>query len=60
MYGKELKQNQIRTEFSRIEVAQSYIKEYQRTFSHLSFSSKSEFPEMKKRVVFRILKEDHR
>ena len=53
VYGKELKQNQIRTEFSRIEVAQSYIKEYQRTFSHLNFSIKSEFPEMKKRVVFR-------
>ena len=61
VYGKELKQNQIRTEFSRIEVAQSYIKEYQNTFSHLSFSIKSEFPEMKKRLVFsRILKKDHR
>lgn len=61
VYGKELNQNQIRTKFSTLEVAQSYIKEYQNTFPHLSFSIKSEFPEMRKRVMFsRILKRDHR
>ena len=61
VFGKEIKQNQIRTRFSRLEVAQSYIREYQRTFSHLSFSIKSELPEMKRRVVFsKILKRSHR
>lgn len=61
VYGKEISQNQIRTKFSTLEVAQSYIKEYQSTFPHLSFSIKSEFPEMRKRVMFsRILKRDHR
>ena len=55
--GNQLNQNQIRTKFSTLEVAQSYIKEYQRNFSHLSFSIKSDFPEMKKQVRFnRILK----
>ena len=60
VFGKELKHNQIRTEFSKIEVAHSYIKEYQRTFSHLSFSIRSEFPEMKKRIVFSRILKDHR
>ena len=60
-YEKELNQNQIRTKFSTLEVAQSYIKEYQNTFPHLSFFIKSEFPEMRKRVILsRILKRDHR
>lgn len=61
IYGKEIEQDQIRTEFSTPEVTRSYIKEYQKNFPHMSFSIKTEFPEMKRQMIFnKILKKDHK
>ncbi len=61
VYGKELNQNQIRTQFSNLEVARSFIKEYQDRFPHLCFSIKQEFPEIRKQMIFnKIIKRDHK
>ncbi len=61
VWGNESKLSGIRTKFRTPEVAQSYIKEYQRVFPHLDFSIQSFLPEIKKRIIFsKVLKNDHR
>lgn len=59
VYGKQFSIDGLRTEFQTLEVATSYIKEYQKTFSQHSFSLESPIPEIKRKTIFHpILKKD--
>lgn len=56
VFGKEITMNDLRTEFKTKEVTSSYISEYQNRFPQYNFSIKLEFPEIKRKSMFRILK----
>ena len=57
--GKQCSIDGLRTEFQTIEVATSYIKEYQNTFPQYSISLESPIPEIKRKTIFHpILKKD--
>ena len=59
VFGKQISIDGLRTEFQTLEVATSYIKEYQKTFSQYSFSLESPIPEIKRKTIFHpILKKD--
>ena len=59
VFGKQISIDGLRTEFQRIDVATSYIKEYQKTFSQYIFSLESPIPEIKRKTIFHpILKKD--
>ena len=59
VFGKPTIIDGLRTEFNTIEVATSYIKEYQKTFSQYAFSLESPIPEIKRKTIFHpILKKD--
>jgi hypothetical protein len=60
VYGKESIPNGIRTKFRTQEVAFSYIREYQKSFPHLDFSIQSHIPEIKRGLMLRRIKKDHR
>lgn len=51
----------IRKEFQNINVAISFIKEYQKNFPHLNFSIQKDFSEMhRKLAVIRIFQQNHK
>ena len=56
VFGKQTKIDEIRTEFKTQRVAQSYISEYRKRFSHYDFSMALEMPEMKRRLSIRKFK----
>ena len=56
IFGKQIKIDEIRTEFKTQRVAQSYISEYRKRFSHYDFSIALEIPEMKRRLSIRNFK----
>lgn len=56
VFGKQITINDLRTEFKTKEVTSNYISEYQKRFPQYSFLVKLEFPEIKRKSVFRILK----
>ena len=56
VFGKQTKIGEIRTEFKTQRVAQSYISEYRKRFSHYDFSMALEMPEMKRRLSIRKFK----
>ena len=61
VYGKETKPDGIRTKFRTQSVALSYIREYQKLYSHLDFSIQSNFPEIKRSLMIKgIMKKDHK
>ncbi|MDH3657441.1 MAG: hypothetical protein OEM77_04825 [Nitrosopumilus sp.] len=60
VFGKAVKIDGIRTNFKTPAVAQSYISEYQKRFSHYYFSMVAEMPEIKRNMVLRIFKTNHR
>ena len=53
VYGKKITPEEIRTKFQTSDVAISYIKEYQMSFPHLSFSIESDIPEIRKRSLMK-------
>ena len=51
----------IRKEFQNINVAISFIKEYQKNFPHLNFSIQKDFSEMQRKLrVVRIFQQNHK
>ena len=59
IFEKQISIDGLRTEFQTVEVATSYIKEYQKSFPQYSFSLESPIPEIKRKTIFRpILKKD--
>ena len=53
VYGRKVKPEEIRMKFQTNDVALSYIKEYQMSFPHLSFSLESYLPEIQKRSIIK-------
>jgi hypothetical protein len=60
VFGKQVKINELRTNFKTKEVANSFISEYQKRFPHYDFSMAIETPEIQKNTVLRIFKKDHK
>ena len=58
IFGKEVKINEIRTNFKTQGVAYSYLSEYQKRFKHYSFSINTQIPEKKKSVILKIFKKN--
>ncbi|MDX1533147.1 MAG: hypothetical protein R3230_02965 [Nitrosopumilaceae archaeon] len=55
VFGKQVNIEGLRTNFHTSEVTASYIKEYQKRFSHYNFSVEQPIPEIKKRRVFNVI-----
>ena len=49
-HGSKFKSLEIRTKFTTQEVAYSYFKDYQKTYSNLKFSMESDVPKFKRRI----------
>ncbi len=60
VFGKQVKINELRTNFKTKEVAKSFISEYQKRFPHYDFSMAVETPEIKKNTVLRIFKKNYK
>ena len=56
IFGKQIKLDEVRTNFKTHKVARSYISEYQRRFPRYDFSMATEIPEIKRNIVRRIFK----
>lgn len=55
VFGKQVRINDLRTEFKTKKVTESHISEYRKRFPHYSFSIKSGLVEIKRKSMFRIL-----
>ena len=55
VFGKQINIEGLRTDFHTNEVTISYIKEYQKRFSHYNFSVEHPIPEIKKRRMFNVI-----
>ena len=60
LFGKEVKMTEIRTQFSTINVARSYLTEYQQRFPHLSFTLAVIMPQMKNNRISNIFQINHK
>ena len=56
VFGKQVKLNEIRTDFKTQNVARNYILEYQKRFPHYDFSMAVETSEIKSNTGLRIFK----
>lgn len=50
-FGKQIKSDEIRTNFQTLAIAQSYILEYQKRFPLFEFHITNEVPEFKERFL---------
>ncbi len=56
VFGKQVKLDEIRTNFNTLQVARNYILEYHKRFPHYGFSMAVETPEIKSNTGLRIFK----
>ena len=60
LFGKEVRIAEIRTQFNTVNVARSYLAEYQRRFPQYSFSLAVFMPQIKSSRLSSIFQMDHR
>ena len=60
IFGKEVKIPEIRTQFNTVNVARSYLAEYQQRFPHHSFSLAVFMPQIKNNRLSNIFQINHR
>ena len=60
LFGKEVRMTEIRTHFSTISVARSYLTEYQQRFPHYEFSLAVFMPQIKNNRLSNIFQVNHR
>ena len=61
VFGKALKQNEIRTVFSTREVAMSYIEEYKKSFPNLKYTIQPDLLEKRRMAIIgKMLNKDHK
>ena len=60
LFGKEVKMTDIRTKFNTVDVARSYLAEYQQRFPHYNFSLAVFMPQIKNNRLSNIFQINHR